>query len=556
MSNAAIYFHADTFDTSRERLMGRHSAGESFLRGFLRHAQVDDLWLYDALNVGVERGEAMLKGVEAPRQRRRWIGERSLPQLAQPGCLYYPAADIRAQAWRRQPFGDASYSLCGVTHTTASARTMDSLADMAIAPIQPWDGLITTSRAVRASVEVQLQAMREHLASRLGATRFPSPQIATIPLGVNIEDFVRTDENRRAWRDRLDIPQDAIVVLYVGRLHMAAKMNPALMAMALEAAAKRTGKPVYWVVSGWGATDAYTETHHRWTQALCPSVHYRSVDGRPIDTRFSIWSVADIFISFSDNIQETFGLTPVEAMAAGLPSVVTDWDGYRDTVRHGLDGFRIRTFAPAPGLGGDLAYRHANGWMPYEFYLVSAAQMTSIDHAAATDALVQLIENPELRARMGAAAAEQARLVFDWSQIIPQYQAFWADLAERRRAAAGRQTSKINPYRMDPFTLFESYPTETLTSASQVARTAGMTWDIALKRLSGGLATIGKWPAPPLDDMRQAFDHITLGGVTVRSVLEHFPAQRRTFVERGLLWLAKFDIITVTPNGGPVTNGG
>ena len=62
-----------------------------------------------------------------------------------------------------------------------------------------------------------------------------------------------------------------------------------------------------------------------------------AVDGRPADTRFSIWSVADIFISFSDNIQETFGLTPVEAMAAGLPSVVTDWDGYRDTVRHGID---------------------------------------------------------------------------------------------------------------------------------------------------------------------------------------------------------------------------
>jgi len=28
-------------------------------------------------------------------------------------------------------------------------------------------------------------------------------------------------------------------------------------------------------------------------------------------------------------------------MAAGLPCVVTDWDGYKDTVRHGEDGFRV-----------------------------------------------------------------------------------------------------------------------------------------------------------------------------------------------------------------------
>ena len=38
MQNAAIYFHSDAIDTSRGRLLGRHSAGESFLRGMLRHA--------------------------------------------------------------------------------------------------------------------------------------------------------------------------------------------------------------------------------------------------------------------------------------------------------------------------------------------------------------------------------------------------------------------------------------------------------------------------------------------------------------------------------------
>ena len=34
--NAAIYYAVDAFDTSRPRLMGRHAAGEGFLRGFVK----------------------------------------------------------------------------------------------------------------------------------------------------------------------------------------------------------------------------------------------------------------------------------------------------------------------------------------------------------------------------------------------------------------------------------------------------------------------------------------------------------------------------------------
>ena len=66
-----------------------------------------------------------------------------------------------------------------------------------------------------------------------------------------------------------------------------------------------------------------------------------------------------MFCSLSDNIQETFGIVPIEAMAAGLPVVVSDWDGYKDTVRHGVDGFRISTCMPQAGLATDLALRHA-----------------------------------------------------------------------------------------------------------------------------------------------------------------------------------------------------
>ena len=47
----------------------------------------------------------------------------------------------------------------------------------------------------------------------------------------------------------------------------------------------------------------------------------------------------DLVLSLVDNIQETFGLSIAEAMAAGRPVVASDWDGYRDLIRNGIDGY-------------------------------------------------------------------------------------------------------------------------------------------------------------------------------------------------------------------------
>jgi hypothetical protein len=371
----------------------------------------------------------------------------------------------------------------------------------------------------------------------------------TIPLGVNVEDFKTTAADRKAWRERLDIPDDGIVALYVGRFSTRAKMNPALMAIALEQAAKRISRPLYWVNSGWAGTAQAEEEHHRLSRALCPSVHYRHVDGRPADVRFSIWSVADFFISFSDNIQETFGLTPVEAMAAGLPCVVTDWNGYRDTVRDGEEGFRIPTYAPRPGDGGDLAYAFADGTINYEAYVGATGQFTAIDFAAAAQAIVDLAENPDLRGRMGASARARALSVFDWSTIIPQYQALWAEQDARRRAAPVVATPASNPFRPDPFTLFADYPTDHLQRSWQVSLPPGIDWADVERVLSSPLATYSNVHRPTVEAAAVVYKGLVEHGpATVAETVERFAPGQRPYIQRGLLWMARFGVIVLTPS--------
>jgi hypothetical protein len=224
--------------------------------------------------------------------------------------------------------------------------------------------------------------------------------------------------------------------------------------------------------------------------------------------------------------------------------VVTDWDGYKDTVRHGVDGFRVPTIAPPPGEGGDFAYWFDNHWLNYDNYVGAAGQLTAIDYGAAEQAIAALVLDADLRRRMGEAARGRAREVFDWAAIIPQYQALWGEQNARRLAAPPAPATRINPYRPDPFTLFQSYPTRHLSGRTPVWMAPGMSWEVAEPLLKRGLVAYSGFNRPTLEEVRLVIDFLTeTGGSTVAQTAQLAEPQRRAFVARGLLWLARYGVL-------------
>lgn len=546
MTNAAFYLHPNGYDTTGPALLGRMSAGESFLRGYLRHADVDRYYFWNIAGKPEAELNALVERVHPPTKPITWIPQADRRALSQVGVLNMPVPGLTAESWARRRFGASAYAICGITHTTATDRVMQTIAEMLIAPTESYDALICTSTAVRDSIDTQLGLMRDYLAAEYGPRRRAEPMLVTIPLGVNAEDFSTSPEHRKAWREKLDIPDDGVVALFMGRFNVRAKMNPALMALALERAAKRTGKTIYWVNAGWAPTEKEEAHYHEVTRELCPSVEYRSVDGRPPDVRFSIWSVADFFISFSDNIQETFGLTPIEAMAAGLPCVVTDWDGYKDTVRHGVDGYRITTYAPPPGEGADLAFWFEQVWINYDNYVGATGQFTAIDYAQAEECIAALVLDADLRRSMGQAARVRAREVFDWAAIIPQYQALWAEQNARRAAAPVQPANRINPYRPDPFTLFQSYPTRHVSAQTRVSLAPGVTWEMAEPFLKTGIVNYANLHRPTPAECRAVLAYLAeRPSATFAEVAQTAEPSRRSFVARGLLWLARYGLLVI-----------
>lgn len=554
MPNVALYLNPEAFNTKGPALMGRQSAGEGFLRGYLRHAKAEAFHFWNVANRPVAELDAFVQAIGAVDRPVTWIARHDRKALGQAGVAHLASPRLARESWARRS-ARAHYGISGPTHTTASADVTDMLADMVTAPLKPWDALICTSQAVRASVETQLEAVRADLEERLGATRLVRPWITTIPLGVNVDDFATTAERRAAWRLELDIPDDAVVVLYVGRFNIRAKMNPAPMALALQRAAEITGKTIAWVQAGWAGNEALEKSYHDEARAFCPDILYRTVDGRRPEARFSIWSVGDIFLSLSDNIQETFGLTPVEAMAAGIPSVISDWDGYRDTVRHGIDGYRAASYAPRAGLGEDLAYQAANEWLNYDGYVGSASQVTAIDIGEAAQALAALITDPERRKTMGLAAQARAREVFDWGAVIPQYEALWDEMNARRRAArpeaALRRDLALNPRRLDPFLLFGAYPSEWLLPSTFVTLAPGSSITSLDRLIKSSMTNHGGSILPSRPEMGEVISRLAeVRQIAVGDLVAGFAPARQPFVERGLLWMAKYGIVNILARTG------
>lgn len=543
---AAIYYHPEAYSTAGPKLMGRNAAGESFLRGFFAYSAASDFWVqvHSPEHVGHFAQTAQAHGRKEPVSG---VTKSSLGALATAGAVYYPGPGIGEHAFHRAAYGHGAWSLCGITHTTSSATAMDAITALITSPVQPWDAVICTSTAVKNNVERVLQAQVDYLKSRLGVTQLVLPKFPVIPLGIHTSDFTFTAAHKAAARARLGVDGDTLVVLFMGRLSFHAKAHPLAMYQALQTAAQRTGKQVVLVECGWHANDPIARAFADAATLACPDVRVVTLDGRIEADRLTAWAGADIFCSLSDNIQETFGITPIEAMAAGLPVVVSDWDGYKDTVRDGIDGFRIPTLMPASGLGGDLALRHALEIDTYDMYCGHSCSLVAVDVEATARAFMQLMQSPELRQRMGDAGRERARQVYDWSVIIPQYEHLWAQLKDIRSSQAKALAPLAHPWpaRMDPFDAFAGYPTHVLTAGTILGLTdpeASTAIQRALAYRQLMMVDFAKIVLPTDDEIRTML-HAASVPRPAAELVASLPAERQAFALRSLSWLVKLGIL-------------
>ncbi len=465
--NAAIWFSVDGYDPLSKGINGRRVAGESFLRGFFAHGDVAEFvsLAHGSADHAAFAAMAAASGVTAP---LRAVALQQPNLIAPLDVLYYAAPIEPVECWRRAPHGGAAWALCGITHTTATAAVMKNLFDLRSAPQMPWDAVICTSNAVQASLRTLMELAEEHLAGRFPGAVLPArPLLPVIPLGVHCADFRPDLAAGQALRGRLGIAPGDVVAASIARLDPDEKFDPFPLFLAMEAAAPpiaAQGARQHLILCGQFRNPAWRAVFAEAAARLMPSVGYHLLDGGDPAERKATLSGADLFVFPIDNVQETFGLAPIEAMAAGLPVVVSDWDGMKDTVAPET-GFRIPTEMPGRGLATYLGQRYHGGTDGYIQYVGQLAALTRIDVAALTRALVALGTDPALRRRMGAAGQARAKALYDWSVVIPQMQALWSEqsaMLAHSRGQAGGAPARIDPAAIpvapSPDVMFATYP--------------------------------------------------------------------------------------------------
>ena len=157
-----------------------------------------------------------------------------------------------------------------------------------------------------------------------------SSHILDIPNGVDVEKFqTRVEVDIRS---KLQIPDDAILILSLG-----ANSEQKAFDKAIKGFAKlRSRVPnAYYLILGKGATKL-----RLLAEELGVDKEVILCDGLHGDELVGAYQQADIF--FSSSVWEMLSLVVLEAMAAGLPQVVTNVSGSQDVIKDGINGFVVK----------------------------------------------------------------------------------------------------------------------------------------------------------------------------------------------------------------------
>lgn len=398
-------------------------------------------------------------------------GERFVHGLVHPedyadlGGLFIPDPSLGRWSRWRQRCGHNQFSLIGQIHTLSTPGAANYIEGLITEPVQPWDALICSSRAGRDVVCSILDDREAWIQRRFGTqNNISRPQLPVIPLPVAVKSLQRALPTCTQARASLGIPADAAVCLWLGRLSILTKMDPWTQYRVLNQVGQQLPNDLWLIECGPDDSDEQSN-HFEKLRHLCPDVNFLRLGGHEAVTesvKHQALAAANAAISLVDNCQETFGLSVVEAMAAGLPMVVSDWNGYKDLVRDGVDGFRVpsRWISGADAASVGLAWAQEIGLQSYPGISGALAQMVALDAEAATSMLTALLLDTSLAKAMGRQGMQHVAKQCEFKQVMSQYDKLFKEINELRKRAPQDGAPHSPPITLNPVKLFRHYPSQ------------------------------------------------------------------------------------------------
>jgi len=210
-------------------------------------------------------------------------------------------------------------------------------------------------------------------------------KVVEIPNGVNI-DYFAVPYSKDECRERLGLNNGKNVVLYLNALYPL--KGPRILLKAIPKIMKEHKDTIFVFVGG-GDVNKYKEI----SEEMGVRKHVRFTGYVEENVKPLYYNASDVFVLPSIETFESFGIVNLEAMACGVPLVASKIGGVPDVVKNGENGLLV------PPKNSD----------------------------ALGDAIMSLLENEEIRKKMGKKGKEMVKN-YAWDKVAEMTGRVYEDL--------------------------------------------------------------------------------------------------------------------------------
>ncbi|MBW1980186.1 MAG: glycosyltransferase family 4 protein [Deltaproteobacteria bacterium] len=352
----------------------------------------------------------------------------------------------------------AAFPITTFIHSLSYPRYFMNYLQIMLCGATGADAIICSSQSGRKVLSAYFSQLAEGL-------QLPQPEVRLEIIPFGFDGSVFRGYQRQQCRLQLGLGADEVIALCLARFSEYDKMDLFPLLQAFQQI-DPVGRQWRLIIAGSSQSTNYVEMVQLWTRALNISANVILKTNVSEEEKLALYRAADFFVSPSDNLQETFGLTLLEAMAAGLPLIVSDFDGYRDLV------------------ADDMAISIPTRWAPLELFSTTGvapllaeadlhrfmAQSAVVDVVELSHALRVFFEHPEKCREMGRRARERFRTSYDYPVVLEKLETFWLEL--KSDFPADRMKQRAASIFPDYYAAFSHYFTEELTPETAVKATA------------------------------------------------------------------------------------
>lgn len=324
------------------------------------------------------------------------------------------------------------FPVYGFTHSISYQETIGVLYKIFVSNPTPQDAILCTSTSAVSAMEKFIASVASTMSMKAAG-----PRLVHFPLAYE----AGSDPKPKLKSNK------HFQVLYVGRLDWETKADLLVIPAVLAHLPKDHN--IRFVIAGAAQNKAYLDLLRR----ACAPYPVTFLTDISNEQKQALYHESDVMFSPSDNYQETFGLTVLEAKHHGCVPVVSDFDGYRDLVNDGTDGYLLRTVAaPIPDL-----LRRVQMITSRQTYHGWWAVGVSIDPKQAARVLYDLSNDRQRWTKMSVAAMESVAQ-YTVKATAKRFGKLLQERPESNNLPVGSERYYKNPCNINYADIFQSYP--------------------------------------------------------------------------------------------------